>query len=102
MEDTLLATRDTVKKGESITSHLSTSWVFPPMVVKMMGIGEKSGALEQLLGKIADFYDQQVHATVKSLTSLIEPIMLSVMGTVVGTVVIAIFMPILELQKQLS
>jgi type IV pilus assembly protein PilC len=72
------------------------------MVVKMMGIGEKSGALEQLLGKIADFYDQQVHATVKSLTSLIEPIMLSVMGTVVGTVVIAIFMPILELQKQLS
>ena len=72
------------------------------MVVKMMGIGEKSGALEQLLYKIADFYDAQVHATVKSLTSLIEPIMLSVMGAVVGTVVIAIFMPILELQKQLS
>lgn len=102
IEDTLMGTRDTVKKGESLTTYLQTSWVFPPMVVKMMGIGEKSGALEQLLSKIADFYDQQVHATVKSLTSLIEPIMLSVMGVVVGTVVIAIFMPILELQKQLS
>ena len=102
IEETLLETRDTVKRGESLTSHLTTSWVFPPMVVKMMGIGEKSGALEQLLYKIADFYDAQVHATVKSLTSLIEPIMLSVMGAVVGTVVIAIFMPILELQKQLS
>jgi type IV pilus assembly protein PilC len=102
VEDTLLATRDSVKRGESLTSHLQTSWVFPPMVVKMMGIGEKSGALEQLLYKIADFYDAQVHAMVKSLTSLIEPIMLSVMGAVVGTVVIAIFMPILELQKQLS
>ena len=102
IEDTLLATRDTVRRGESLTSHLQTSWVFPPMVVKMMGIGERSGALETLLFKIADFYDQQIHATVKSLTSLIEPIMLSVMGAVVGTVVAAIFLPILELQKQLS
>ncbi len=102
IEDVLLKTRDTVRKGESITSYLQTAWVFPPMVVKMMGIGEKSGALEQLLGKIADFYDQQVHATVKSLTSLIEPIMLVIMGTVVGIVVLAIFYPILELQKQLS
>lgn len=102
IEETLLETRDTVKRGESLTTNLETSWVFPPMVVKMMAIGEKSGALEQLLYKIADFYDAQVHATVKSLTSLIEPIMLSVMGTVVGTVVVAIFLPILELQKQLS
>ena len=102
IEDTLLATRDTVRRGENLTTHLQTSWVFPPMVVKMMGIGEKSGALETLLFKIADFYDQQIHATVKALTSLIEPIMLSVMGAVVGTIVAAIFMPILELQKQLS
>jgi type IV pilus assembly protein PilC len=102
IEEVLLATRETVRRGESITSFLQTSWVFPPMVVKMMGIGEKSGALEQLLAKIADFYDQQIHATVKSLTSLIEPVMLVIMGVVVGTVVLAIFMPILELQKQLS
>ncbi len=102
IEDTLLATRDTVRRGENLTTHLQTSWVFPTMVVKMMGIGERTGALETLLFKIADFYDQQIHATVKSLTSLIEPIMLSVMGLVVGTIVAAIFLPILELQKQLS
>jgi type IV pilus assembly protein PilC len=102
IEETLLATREYVRRGESLTTYLATSWVFPPMVVKMMGIGEKSGALEALLGKIADFYDAQIHATVKSLTSLIEPVMLVIMGAVVGTVVLAIFMPILELQKQLS
>ncbi len=99
LEDTLLETRDTVRRGESLSSHLETSWVFPKMVVKMIGIGERSGALEQLLSKIADFYDEQVHATVKGLTSLIEPIMLVVMGTVVGIIVLAIFYPILELQN---
>jgi type IV pilus assembly protein PilC len=99
IEDTLLETRETVRRGESITAHLATSWVFPSMVVKMIGIGEKSGALETLLGKIADFYDEQVHATVKALTSLIEPIMLMVMGAVVGIIVLAIFYPILQLQS---
>ncbi|MDA3959400.1 MAG: type II secretion system F family protein [Planctomycetota bacterium] len=102
IEDAVLETRETVRSGDSLTSHLETVWVFPPMVVRMIAIGEKSGALELLLTKIADFYDEQVHATVKSLTSLIEPIMISVMGTVVGTIVLAIFWPILELQKQLS
>ncbi len=102
LEDTLLETRDTVKRGESITAHLQKAWVFPPMVVRMIGIGEKSGALEQLLSKISDFYDEQIHATVKALTSLIEPIMLGVMGGIVGTIVVAIFYPILELQKTLS
>ena len=99
IEETLLETRETVRKGESITTHLQTSWVFPPMVVKMIGIGEKSGALEQLLAKISDFYDEQVHAMVKALTSLIEPIMLMVMGAVVGIIVLAIFYPILQLQS---
>ena len=99
IEETLLSTRETVRRGESITSFLQTSWVFPPMVVKMIGIGEKSGALETLLAKIADFYDEQVHATVKALTSLIEPIMLMVMGAVVGLIVLAIFYPILQLQS---
>lgn len=102
IEDTLYETRDTVKRGESITTHLATAWVFPPMVTRMIGIGEKSGALEQLLSKISDFYDEQIHATVKALTSLIEPIMLAIMGTIVGTIVVAIFYPILELQKQLQ
>jgi type IV pilus assembly protein PilC len=99
IEETLLETRDTVRRGEPLTTHLASSWVFPPMVVKMIGIGEKSGALETLLGKISDFYDEQVHATVKALTSLIEPIMLMIMGAVVGTIVMAIFYPILQLQS---
>jgi type IV pilus assembly protein PilC len=99
IEETLLETRETVRKGESITTYLQTSWVFPPMVVKMIGIGEKSGALETLLAKISEFYDQQVHAMVKGLTSLIEPIMLMVMGAVVGIIVLAIFYPILQLQS---
>lgn len=99
IEDTLMETREIVRRGESITSHLQTSWVFPPMVVKMIGIGEKSGALEALLTKISDFYDEQVHATVKQLTSLIEPFMLVIMGGAVGTIVLAIFYPILALQS---
>lgn len=102
LEDTLLETRETVRRGESLSSHLATAWIFPPMVTKMIGIGERSGALEQLLTKISEFYDAQVHATVKSLTSLIEPFMLLIMGTVVGVIVLAIFYPILELQKTLS
>jgi len=99
IEDTLFETREVVKRGESITSHLEHAWVFPPMVVKMIGIGERSGALEALLNKVSEFYDEQVHATTKSLTSLIEPIMLVVMGFCVGTIVLAIFLPILELQS---
>jgi len=99
IEETLMETKENVRKGETLTTHLATSWVFPPMVVKMIGIGEKSGALETLLGKISDFYDEQVHATVKALTSLIEPIMLMVMGAVVGIIVLAIFYPILQLQS---
>lgn len=101
LEDTLMETMETVRRGEGITTHLQTSWVFPPMVVKMIGIGEKSGALETLLGKISDFYDEQVHATTKTLTSLIEPFMLVIMGTVVGVIVLAIFYPILQLQSAL-
>jgi len=99
IEETLMETKETVRRGEGITTHLQTSWVFPPMVVKMIGIGEKSGALETLLAKISDFYDEQVHAMVKGLTSLIEPIMLMVMGAVVGIIVLAIFYPILQLQS---
>ena len=72
------------------------------MVVRMIAIGEKSGALEQLLGKIADFYDEQVSATVEGLTALIEPLMIGVMGVIVGGIVLAIFMPIFKMQAALS
>ncbi|NRA36896.1 MAG: type II secretion system F family protein, partial [Planctomycetes bacterium] len=102
LEKALIETRDVVRNGESISSHLGECWVFPPMVVKMIGIGERSGALEQLLSKVADFYDAEVETMVKSLTSLIEPFMIGTMGILVGTIVLAIFLPILEAQKSLT
>jgi type IV pilus assembly protein PilC len=72
------------------------------MVVKMMSIGERSGALDALLEKIAEFYDQQVEAEVKGLTSMIEPIMIAVMGVIVGGIVLAVFLPIFKLQEKLA
>jgi type IV pilus assembly protein PilC len=94
--------RDAVKQGDSLSDPFMESTVFPPMVVKMMAIGERSGALDALLEKIADFFDQQVEAEVKGLTALIEPIMIAVMGFVVGGIVLAVFLPIFKLQETLS
>ena len=94
--------RDSVRNGESLAEPFSKSTVFPPMVTKMIGIGERSGALDTLLEKIADFYDQQVEAEVKGLTSMIEPIMIAIMGVIVGGIVLAVFLPIFKLQEKLS
>lgn len=94
--------RESVKQGESLSDPLSQSTVFPPMVTKMIGIGERSGALDSLLEKIAEFYDQQVESEVKGLTSMIEPIMIGVMGFVVGGIVLAVFLPIFKLQEKLA
>ena len=81
---------------------LTATRVFPPMVTRMISIGEKTGALEKLLMKISEFYDQEVRATVKALTSLIEPLLIATMGIIVGFIVLAIFMPIIALQRKLS
>lgn len=93
---------DSVRQGDTLATPLSKESVFPPMVVRMIGIGERSGALEQLLGKISEFYDQQVEAEVKGLTSLIEPLLIAVMGIVVGGIVMAVFLPIMKLQEALT
>ena len=94
--------RDAIRAGESISKPLQDSGVFPPMVVRMVAIGEKSGALEELLEKIATFYDDQVTAAVDQLTSLIEPLMLAIMGAIVGGIVVAIWMPIFKMQQALA
>jgi type IV pilus assembly protein PilC len=94
--------RESVRQGDTLAEPLGKSPEFPPMVSKMIGIGEKSGALENLLEKISEFYDDQVAAAVKSLTSLIEPVMIGIMGFLVGTIVLAVFLPIFELQKKLA
>ena len=102
ISDAVMAARDNVRQGESLAGPLAASPVFPPMVTRMVGIGEKTGSLEILLEKISEFYDDQVNATVKQLTSLIEPIMIAVMGIMVGTICLSVFLPIFELQKQLA
>ncbi len=102
ISDAVLAARENVRQGENLAEPLAESQVFPPMVTRMVSIGEKSGSLEMLLEKISEFYDEQVRATVKQLTSLIEPIMIAFMGLLVGTIVLAVFLPIFELQKQLA
>ncbi len=91
-----------VRQGETLGEPLSKSGIFPPMVTRMISIGEKTGALESLLGKIADFYDQQVKSSVESLTSLIEPLMIGIMGFLVGGMVMAIFLPIFKMVGALS
>lgn len=91
-----------VQQGDTLSEPLAASPVFPPMVTKMIGIGERSGSLEILLEKIATFYDEQVSADVKSLTSLIEPLMIAIMGFVVGGIVLAVFLPIFKLQEKLA
>jgi type IV pilus assembly protein PilC len=82
-----------VKEGESIAAPLARHSVFPPMVVQMMAVGEETGALDTMLEKIANFYDEEVEATVESLTALIEPVLIAVVGGAVGAIVIALYLP---------
>jgi type IV pilus assembly protein PilC len=88
-----------VREGESIASPLERSGVFPPMVTRMISIGEKSGQMEKMLLKISEFYDDQVDAAVEGLTSIIEPLIIGVLGVVIGFIVIALFLPILNITQ---
>ena len=90
---------ESVRNGETLADPLARAEVFPSMVTRMIAVGEKTGALEVMLMKIADFYDSEVRAKVDMLSSLIEPILLMLMGLVVGGIVIALFMPILQLSS---
>jgi len=96
------AAKESVRNGQLLSEPLGTSKVFPPMVVRMIAIGERTGALEALLEKIAEFYDSQVKATIKALTSLIEPLLICFMGGIVGVVVLSVFLPILDVVGKLS
>ncbi|HEY5183731.1 MAG TPA: type II secretion system F family protein [Actinomycetes bacterium] len=89
--------QDSVRKGESLTAPLANHAVFPPMVVQMMSVGEDTGALDTMLHKISDFYDQEVEATTEALTSLIEPLMIAVLGGIIGSMIIALYMPIFKI-----
>ena len=99
LEDVVEQVKNNVREGESIATPLTKSDVFPPMVTRMIAIGEKSGQLEKMLQKIAEFYDDQVDAAVAALTSMIEPLIIGFLGIVVGFIVIALFLPILNITQ---
>ncbi len=88
-----------VKGGESLSKPLMQHKVFPAMVVQMMAVGEETGALDEMLDKIAEFYEQEVEATVDALTSLLEPILICVLGGAVGAMVVALYMPMFNIIK---
>jgi type IV pilus assembly protein PilC len=97
VEKAVLATRGSIREGETIAQPLRVAKVFPPMVVQMIAVGEETGALDRMLSKIADFYDDEVNTAVETLTSIIEPVMIVVMGLIVGGMVVAMYMPMFQL-----
>jgi type IV pilus assembly protein PilC len=96
------AVYDSVKEGETITAPLEKSAVFPPMVISMVDVGEQTGALPEMLLKIADNYDEEVDNAVSAMTSLLEPIMIVFLAVVVGSIVIALFLPLITLIDKLG
>ena len=89
--------RAAVRQGESVAKPLTNHPVFPPMVVQMVGVGEETGALDEMLRRIADFYDSEVEATTESLTAALEPIMIATLGGIVGAMVISLYMPMFKI-----
>ncbi|MBL7070666.1 MAG: type II secretion system F family protein [Candidatus Omnitrophica bacterium] len=89
--------RASIKNGENIAEPLSKSAVFPPMVVRMINVGEQTGQLEKMLSKIADFYDAEVDTAISGLTSIIEPVIIAFLGVIIGTIVICMFLPIFKI-----
>jgi type IV pilus assembly protein PilC len=102
VEDAIMKVKRSIEEGRTIVEPLKESGVFPPMVVQMVGVGEQAGALEQMLTKIADFYEEEVDAAVGDLMTAMEPAMIVVLGTVVGGIVISMYLPIFTLVSKLS
>ncbi len=102
IEEAVLKTRTSISEGNTIAEPLKECGVFPPMVVQMIGVGEQTGALDEMLEKVADFYDSEVDAAVSALTSIIEPIMIVIMGTIVGGMLIAMYLPMFKLVTVVS
>jgi type IV pilus assembly protein PilC len=94
LERAVTDVQNSVRQGEALAAPLMNHPVFPPMVVQMMSVGEDTGALDTMLHKISDFYDQEVEATTEALTSLIEPLMIAVLGAIIGAMIVALYMPI--------
>ena len=99
IEDAVMAVRKSVEEGKTISEPLADTKVFPPMVVQMINVGEQTGALDQMLSKIADFYEEEVDTAVQGLMKLIEPLLITFLGGVIGTIVTAMYMPMYTIIK---
>ena len=102
IEDAIQTTRKSIERGETIAAPLKETDVFPGMVVQMISVGEATGALDTMLGKIADFYEEEVDVAVEGLLTLLEPVMIAFLGGAVGGIVIAMYMPIFDLISKLT
>jgi len=102
VEAAIMKTRKSIEGGETIAAPLKETAVFPAMVVQMIGVGEATGALDTMLAKIADFYEEEVDIAVAGLLTLLEPLMIALLGGIVGGIVIAMYMPIFSLISKLT
>jgi type IV pilus assembly protein PilC len=92
-----MTARSSIREGETVSAPLKASGVFPPMVVQMISVGEATGAMDTMLNKIADFYDDEVDDAVGAMTSMMEPLLMVFLGTTVGGLVVAMYLPIFKL-----
>ena len=102
IEDAVMAVRKSVEEGKTISGPLAETKVFPAMVVQMINVGEQTGALDQMLSKIADFYEEEVDTAVAGLMKLLEPLMIAFLGTVIGTIVAAMYLPMYAILQKIG
>jgi type IV pilus assembly protein PilC len=102
VEDAIMATRKSIEEGKTISEPLKDTEVFPPMVVHMIAVGEQTGALDAMLSKIADFYEEEVDAAVENMLTLIEPIMILFLGIIIGGIVISMYLPMFSLLSKIG
>jgi type IV pilus assembly protein PilC len=102
VEDAILATRKSIEEGKTIAEPLKATDVFPPMVVQMVAVGEHTGALETMLNKVADFYEDEVDEATKNLLTLLEPIMIGFLGVVIGGIVVSMYLPLFTLVSKIG
>jgi len=97
IEEAVLKAKESISQGQTLAAPLEQSGVFPVMVTQMIGIGEETGSLEDMLGKIADFYEEEVDTAVDNMTALMEPLIMAFLGVVIGGLVISMYLPIFQM-----
>ncbi len=102
VEDAVMAVRKAVEEGKTLSGPLAETKVFPPMVVQMINVGEQTGALDQMLSKIADFYEEEVDTAVSGLMKLLEPLMIVILGGIIGTIVTAMYLPMYAILQKIG